>query len=122
MQFLTFYLIAFVVLIQVYEYNSSEISNSITLYADAGSSSYSIICNNSSDLTQDIKWIQTFNKSTFYYLKESSKYVLSNNSKVLTITNVALNDEEYYACGYLIDKAFKIISTYLLYVRGKKLH
>lgn len=127
MELLRFYFIAFAVVIQLNPSASSVISsvlvsnsfvpNSINLNVDVGSSSYSLSCN-TSDLNQEIKWIQTFNKTKFYYLKESNRYVLSNNSRVLTIQNILLSDEEYYACGYVVDRAFRIVTSYYLYVKG----
>lgn len=88
----------------------------MTLYANAGPTPFSLTCDTS--LNQEIKWIQSFNRTTFYYVKPSSKYQVSTDGTVLTIINVSLNDEEYFACGYKVNKTFKIIKSYLLYVRG----
>jgi hypothetical protein len=68
---------------------------------------------------QQITWIQTINKTGIYLVQNSTAVTISNGGQQINFAKLALSNEEYYSCGYLVSNTtFKIVNNYFLYIRG----
>ncbi len=63
-------------------------------------------------------WVVTQNKIGLFQVEPSNRYNINSD---LRISGLEIADEEYYACGYLDNgNNFVTISTYFVFVKGKK--
>ena len=63
-------------------------------------------------------WVVTQNKIGLFQVEPSNRYNINSD---LRISGLEIADEEYYACGYLDNgNNFVSISTYFVFVKGKK--
>jgi len=83
-------------------------------------SPFTIFCNQSTSiLNQQITWIQTINKTGIYLVQNSTSVTISSGGQQLNFAKLALSNEEYYSCGYLVSNTtFQIANNYFLYIRG----
>jgi hypothetical protein len=82
-------------------------------------SPFTIYCNQSTLIpNQQITWIQTINKTGIYLVQNSDTVTISNGGQQLNFVQLALSNEEYYSCGYLLLNKFQIANNYFLYIRG----
>ena len=93
------------------------IENSIQLIGDI-LNSFTISCNQSVSISNQISWVHTINKTGAYSIENSSVISLSNNGQQLNFASLKLSDEEIYSCGILTDNTFKIINNFYLFIRG----
>lgn len=83
-------------------------------------SSVQLICANSSSAlgNQQVTWMFTKDKLNYLFIDNTpNKYFIDYDSS-LTVTNLQLNDDGYYACT-ITQPNFTTISSYQLYVKGK---
>lgn len=93
--------------------------NSQFLIGDV-SSRYSIICNGTNGLGQEVVWISSYNKTTqINYVQNSSSISFINNGQTLNFASLTLLDEQYYSCGILKNNSFSVLNSFFLFVRGK---
>lgn len=79
-------------------------------------SNFTIDC--PTNLTDQVVWYKTINKTGFYNLNLTSRINVTNNSKRLIFSDVFLADEEYYGCGFNeTNNLIRIVNKYLMYVR-----
>ena len=80
-----------------------------------------IDCNISAP-NKPIKWIQTLNQAGLYLVDlEETRISVTNDGRTLHISQVYLNDEEYYGCA--VEDSIgniELIQSYRLFVRGKQ--
>lgn len=83
---------------------------------------YSIKCNATGLApNQTIIWVQTLNKVKLYAVQTDNRITIADDGQTLNFAQLALIDEEYYGCGAISQNKFKLLNTYYLYVRGKKI-
>ena len=49
-----------------------------------------------------------------------SRILITNNGQLVNFTTLYLGDEQYYACGVILNNKLQIVNQYYLFVRGKK--
>ena len=49
-----------------------------------------------------------------------SRILITNNGQLVNFTTLYLVDEQYYACGVILNNKLQIVNQYYLFVRGKK--
>ena len=73
-------------------------------------------CNYSGN--QPITWIKSVDKKIVYVIQNDARTIISNNGLQLTISNLFLSDQQYYACGYTNNAVLVALNQYFLFIRG----
>ena len=82
---------------------------------------FSIFCNSSAyGSNSSVTWIKSPNKINISVLQPDSRILITNNGQLVNFTTLYPLDEQYYACGVILNNKLQIVNQYYLFVRGKK--
>jgi hypothetical protein len=81
---------------------------------------FSIFCDSSAyGSNGSVTWIKSPNKINISVLLPDSRILITNNGQLVNFTTLYLGDEQYYACGVILNNKLQIINQYFLFARGK---